>query len=309
MQIVLHLGAHRTATTTLQRTLGESHLALQDAGVSYWGPKRLRAGLFEGLYGTDPALPARRDGRAEGRIALQVGMAASAGTRLLLVSEENMLGTMRLITQAQRLYPEAGARVARFADGFAGHDLILGLSIRCYDAFWASVLGWRMCRGGPLPLPALCDRLVTQPRRWRHVIADLAQALPEGRVVVWTHEAMADRPGDLLSRLTGGEVALRRTDRWCNQGASPATLRAYLDDIGADPALARTAAGRFMPFDLHQRTALRDQYAEDLAWLADGAGGMADYFDEAGARTLRPTGPGRGPSDDRDHAWRLAQSG
>lgn len=307
MQIVLHLGAHRTATTSLQRMLGQSHVGLQDAGLAYWGPKRLRAGLFDGLYGAGPALPPRRTGRAAGRIALQLDMAAQAGVRVLVVSEENMLGTMRDIAQTQRLYPDAGARVARFAAGFAGQEVTLGLSIRCYDAFWASVLGWRLRRGGPLPLPGLCDRLVTQPRRWRHVIADLAQAVPEAKIAVWTHEAMAGMPADLLARLTGCAVALRGADHWCNRGASLTDLRAYLDDIGADPALARGGAGRFMPFDPHQRAAMRAQYAEDLAWLATGAGGLATHIDEAGARTLRPTGLGRGPTDDRDHDRRMAQ--
>jgi len=309
MQIVLHLGAHRTATTTLQRILGDSHVALQQAGLAHWEPKRLRAGLFDGLYGGGPALPLRQDGRAARRIALQLEQTAQAGATLLFVSEENMLGTMRLVTQAQRLYPDAGARVARFAEGFGGHDLTLGLSIRCYDAYWASVLGWHMRRGGPLPLPALCDRLVTQPRRWRHVIADLAQALPEAQVLVWTHESMADLPAELIAILTGCRLVLHGADRWCNPAAPLAVLRAYLDDIGADPGLARGAGGRFMPFDSHQRAAMRAQYAEDLAWLAAGGGGLAEYIDGAGARPPRPTGQGRGPGDDADTARRLARSG
>lgn len=306
MQIVLHLGAHRTATTTLQRRLGDAHVALHGAGLAYWGPKRLRAGLFDGLYEGTPALPPRRPGRALGRIALNLAEAQGAGATTLLVSEENMLGTMRLITQAGRLYPGAGERVARFAAGFDGHDLTLGLSIRCYDAFWASVLGWRMRRGGPLPLPSLCDRLVTQPRRWRHVIADLAHAVPQARIAVWTHEAMAGQPDAVVARLIDRPFALRPPCGWANPGAPLAELRTYLDDIGADPALARGAAGRFMPFDIYQRAAMRAQYAEDLAWLAQGAGGMATQIDEAGASIPGPTGQGRGSPDDRDDARRLA---
>ncbi len=85
-----------------------------------------------------------------------------------------------------------------------------------------------------------------------------------------------DDPPTWSARLTGCALALRGGDRWCNHGARLADLRAYLDDIGADPALARGADGRFMPFDPDQRAALRAQYAEDLAWLADGADGLAD---------------------------------
>jgi hypothetical protein len=308
MEILLHVGAHRTATTTLQRMLGQSGVALQQSGLAYWGPKRCRGGLFDGLYGPGAALPPRRPGRAVRRIALQANMAAAMGAAMLFVSEENMLGTMRRNAEAQTLYPDAGARVAGFAAGFAGHGLTIGLSLRCYDAYWASVLGWRMRRGGPLPRPTLCDRLVTQPRRWRDVVADLARTVPGARVAVWTHEAMAERPDALVSRLTGCRLALSGMQDRHNATPSLADLRGYLEDIGADPALARGAAGRFMPFDADQRRAMRDQYAEDLAWLAAGAGGLADYLDEAGARTLRPTGQGRGQPDDGE-AGRLAHSG
>jgi hypothetical protein len=308
MEILLHVGAHRTATTTLQRMLGQSHVALQDAGLAYWGPKRCRAGLFDGLYGSGPALPPRRTGRATRRVALQARMARDNGAAMLLVSEENMLGTMRANTGAQVLYPDAGARVAGFAAGFAGHGLTIGISLRCYDAYWASVLGWRMRRGGPLPRPGFCDRLVTQPRRWRSVISDMARSVPAARVVVWTHETMAGQPDALVARLTGCRIALAGAQDRHNASPSLAELRGYLEDIGADPALARGAGGRFMPFDADQRRALRDQYAEDLAWLAAGAGGLAEYLDEAGARTLRPTGQGRGRPDDGE-AGRLAHSG
>ena len=309
MRIVLHLGAHRTATTTFQHMMGESRVALQDAGLAYWGPKRLRAGLFDGLYDTGAARLRPDPRRAAGRIALHLAQAAEQGATTLVVSEENMLGTMRRITQDQTLYAGAGARVARFAAAFAPHEVTLGLSIRSPDAFWASVLGWRLTRGGPLPRPALCDRLVMQPRRWRHVIADLAQAVPQARIAVWTHEAMAGRPADLVSALTGRHPRLRGADRRCNPGAGLRDLRAYLDDIGADPALARGIGGRFMPFDAPQRAALRAQYAEDLTWLSQGAGGLATHIDAAGAMALRPTGQGRGPGHDRHQAWRLAQSG
>jgi len=308
LEILLHIGAHRTATTTLQRMMGQGRPAMQDTGLAYWGPKRCRGGLFDGLYGATVALPPRRPGRALRRVALQAKMAEDAGAALLFVSEENMLGTMRRNIEAQRLYPGAGDRVAGFAAGFAGLGLTIGLSIRCYDAYWASCLGWRMQRGGPLPRPALCDRLVTQPRRWRHVIAELAQGLPGARITVWTHETMAGQPAALVERLTGCRIAPQAAGAWRNPTPSLTHLRGYLDDIGADPALARGTGGRFMPFDADQRRALRDQYAEDLAWLAAGAGGLAEYLDEAGARTLRPTGQGRGRSDD-GQPGRLAQSG
>lgn len=309
MEILLHLGAHRTATTTLQHMLGQSHLRMQSGGLAYWGPKRLRAGLFDGLYGAaDPLLP-RKAGRAQARIRLQARSMADQGTATLFVSEENMLGTMRRLLAQTRLYDGAGARVARFAAGFDEHALSLGLSIRCYDAFWTSVIGWRMRHGGDLPDHALCERLITQPRRWRHVIADLAQAMPGVTINVWTHEAMAGRPDALIERLTGHGFARRAKHGWCNKTPGAARLIAECVNAGMDdPASLPLSGGRFMPFDPHQRAILRAQYGEDLDWLATGAGGLARYIDLAGAKTQGRTGQGRGRPDDKDDG-RLAKAG
>ena len=309
MEILLHLGAHRTATTTLQQMLGQSHLALQGAGLGYWGPKRLRAGLFDGLYGGDEALFPRKPGRAKARVRLQARAMADQGTALLFVSEENMLGTMRRLLSQGRLYDGAGARVARFAQGFDGHGVTLGLSIRCYDAFWTSVIGWRLRHGGALPDAALCERLITQPRRWRHVIADLAQAMPGTPIRVWTHEAMAGRPDLLVARLTGARLALRGRDAWCNPTPPAAQLIAACRQTGlAKAGSLPIRAGRFMPFSPFQRAIMRAQYQEDLDWLAAGAGGLATYIDTAGAKTPRPTGQGKGRPDDHTDGC-MAQAG
>lgn len=309
MEILLHLGAHRTATTTLQHMLGQSHVGLQGAGLAYWGPKRLRAGLFDGLYNGDDTLLPGKARRAQARIRLQARSIADQGTALLFVSEENMLGNMRRLLGQTRLYDGAGARVARFAQGFDGHGMTLGLSIRCYDAFWTSVIGWRLRHGGALPDTALCERLITQPRRWRHVIADLAQAMPGIAIRVWTHEAMAGRPDYLIAQLTGAKLVMRWQDAWRNP--TPHAARMIADCRDADMKGAEMLpqrAGRFMPFSTHQRAILRAQYQEDLDWLAAGAGGLATYIDTAGAKTHGRTGQERGRPDDQDDGC-LAQAG
>lgn len=308
MEIFLHVGAHRTATTPLQRLLGRNQPALDRAGLSYWGPERTRGGLFHGLTAPGDAVLPWQVGRAEKRVRLEVARLVGLGRSGLFISDERMLGSLRGVLDDMRLYRDAGARVSRCAAGLRDHRLTVGLTLRCYDTWWASVLGVRLTRGGPVPHPALCDRLITQPRRWRHVIADLARAVPEARLLVWTHEAMADRPDALIGRLTGLTLDLNGDRRArANPGPGAAALRAYLGDCGARPDAIRTASGRFMPFDPHQRAILRAQYAEDLAWLAAGADGLADYLMDPDHRFPRPAGQRKGSPDDRHHA-RLAQA-
>lgn len=298
MEIVLHLGAYRCATTTLQRMMGQSRDALTAHGVAYWGPKRTRAGLFHGLLGPDGAVPLWKRDHAAKRVGLACTQQARRGSRILVVSEENLLGSMRLNLADKTLYPDAGDRVARVARGMAGHDLTLAVSIRCYDAYWASVLAFRLTRGGPLPGRHLTDRLVHQPRTWRDVITDLKIALPRARIVVWCHEAMAHRPADVIGRLTRRRVDLTGGDARLNPMATPNALRAYLDAGGHPPDLIRTAAGRFMPFDPDQRGVLRAIYADDRAWLASGADGLADYMPRPAPFPTGGPQDGEGQADD-----------
>lgn len=298
MDVILHLGAHRTATTHFQHMMGHNGTDLARRGLAYWGPKRTRTGLFHGLYGSSEAvLPWQKD-RAKKRIRLRARQHDQDGMRQLVVSEENMLGPLRAVVEGPTLYPGAGAHVARFAEGFGDHPLTLGLGIRCYDAWWASVLAFRLPRGGPLPKPALLERMITQPRRWRHVIADVARAAPQARLLVWTHEARADDPVALLRAVTGRrQLKLRPWDRRiANPAPTPEALSDYLDACNADARLIRNAQGRFMPFDAHQREVLRAQYADDLTWLAAGAEGLATYIDDApeqGIETGQKRGRGR----------------
>lgn len=46
MDIILHLGAHRTASTSFQRYMRSVSDALAAGGTGFWGPGRTRKGLF-----------------------------------------------------------------------------------------------------------------------------------------------------------------------------------------------------------------------------------------------------------------------
>jgi len=49
MDVILHIGAHRTATTTFQKYMRSRSAEFAARGVAFWGPLRTRRGLFAGL--------------------------------------------------------------------------------------------------------------------------------------------------------------------------------------------------------------------------------------------------------------------
>ena len=68
MDIILHLGAHRAASTSFQTYLRGADAQLAGQGIGFWGPQRTRKGLFHDL----PEQPSNsvRGRRAAGRVAL-----------------------------------------------------------------------------------------------------------------------------------------------------------------------------------------------------------------------------------------------
>ena len=108
LETVLHLGAHRCATTSFQTYLEQNASRLAMFDIAAWTPAQTRSAQFAGLV---------RPPEAETESNLQLEKAASRligakrdalaarGVRNLIVSEENMIGTPRDNLARGALYP------------------------------------------------------------------------------------------------------------------------------------------------------------------------------------------------------------
>ncbi|MEL6452699.1 MAG: hypothetical protein AAFQ19_15700 [Pseudomonadota bacterium] len=314
MTVTLHIGAHRTATTSFQAYMRRHAADLHCQGVGFWGPLRTRKGLFAGIQpvpglGHGPAA-ARR---ARGRILLQLDKAARQGTRRVVVSDENMMGSVRQNMRRRSLYADVGERVSRYICAFDGQVDTVVLSVRALDRFWASVSAYAVARGHAVPNGDICDRIAHSARTWRDVIADVACAAPQARIVVVPFEVNMGR-SDRLLRACGVSDAPRAADpEWLNRAPDAAALRSILADRGEDPdQVPHDGASRWTPFDPTARAALREAYADDMHWLVAGADGLAtltEDLDQTRAGHTPPDGPhARGQEDDNTQR-RLAQPG
>ncbi|HID67929.1 MAG TPA: hypothetical protein EYP31_06660 [Roseibacterium sp.] len=300
MDVILHIGAHRTATSAMQHHMAYHRSALADSGAVYWGPKITRGGLFRGAIGGVEGVMAWQGRRFAGRCAMRAEVVRQTGATHLIVSDENMFGSMRGTLEDTRIYPDAGRRVAAYATGFSSHRVTVAMCVRDYADWWTSALAFRLMRGGPLPRTALREHLVTQPRRWRHLVEEIARALPAAKVVVWNYERMANKPHDIVEELTGITTA-PSTAMPRNARPTAAALHDLMLSCDIDPKIFHWPEGQFMPFTTYETEALRAQYNEDLSWLANGAGGFADYFDAPAAQTGALTVEGKGFPDDAEH--------
>lgn len=280
MDLFLHLGAHRTGSTTLQCAAVADWHILRAQGVTFWGPVQTRNGRFGGLIRVaDRVTPEiARAGRATCD-ALRAEM-SGVSTPALMISDENILGSMFANVRGRSLYGDAARRLARLRPTLVPGCRRIGVAIRSYDRHWTSTLTYVMRkerRGtSPRELAALAD----QPRRWRDVLADIASVFPEAELVVWPFEAMVDAPHQLLRVMAAPYDILHTPDAgFAQHHPSPdcAGLRQALPAGAARDSVIGT--GPWVPFDRATRTRLRARYDEDIAWLRAGADGLARFIE------------------------------
>lgn len=281
----MHLGAHRTASTSFQRFLWANRVQLARAGLTCWTPKRTRDGLLAGLI-RHPALITIEDeekaARSIGRIRIEVERLSRSGQSALLISDENILGGMVNNLADMRFYPLLRERLMRFVPAFEGRKLRIGLCVRSFDDYWASVLAFHLPHGGAAPDQDLLDCLTTQPRRWRTLVRSIAAVFPEAEIVVWPFERLAGQPRRQLEALWHGPTGtLAEGWFWANRANNLAALNDVMALRGERPLQEGPvdADARWMPFSEDQLAVLRADYRRDIAWFKSGAEGLATFID------------------------------
>ena len=88
MDILLHVGAHRTGTTSFQRYLADHADPIAAQGTCVWGPRQTRGGLFAGLFPASGML-ASGPNLVNGRVSLLMGKARDLGADQLLIDRKS----------------------------------------------------------------------------------------------------------------------------------------------------------------------------------------------------------------------------
>lgn len=284
MQIILHIGAHKTASTHLQLAMARAREALALRGVALLGPDELRRrGLgvpeYLSLQPDDPGLEAHG-----ARIKAALGLPAER----MVISDENILGNahnVELIRTA-RFYDRAVDRVTRLAALLPDAPMTIALSIRDPAGFLVSAYSQRLMSGKLEAFTRYRDGLDPAALRWSDLIGRLQGVLPATSWLVWRFEDYPDNAPAVLKAMLGDAAGLVRLGEGvAHPGLSRAAHAALMAEAsilaeqGEGAAMKRAAALRaafpkgrqypaFQPFDAPMLERSAAAYARDQAVIA-----------------------------------------
>lgn len=279
----LHLGAHKTATTFIQRNLEDRRRELLRQGVRYFGTSELRD--VEGIV-----LPTPRDVREGLAEPLQrrtattlrqlVDDAIPDHARRVLLSEENFLGSSRLNIRRGKLYPAMEDRLRCLPESWNSDRLEIFLSIRDYASFFASCHSTIALQGDWMEFGAEKQAAIAElPRRWTDVVREIRAVFPRAEMVIWRYEDLAtlgqhvmndmvgfDFPMDFSHKGTMASLTAQGMDRlriaWEENDGEPLDTETV-----RDIRKATQDGDRYDPWSPDIKAVLSDAYAKDWAQI------------------------------------------
>lgn len=181
----LHIGAHKTGTTHLQKSFMAVRPALVAQGIQFYGPTMLR-----------------KDGRSL-KSRLDNGRADKLrrGDDRLVISEENLIGSLyvREGEIPRVLYRQASDRIAQFSDVLAPDGLDVFMCIRDPASFLSSAYGQVLMGGMVKDASSFVAENPLARADWVYLARRVAKAPGVRRLVVWRYEDY----GALFHRIAG----------------------------------------------------------------------------------------------------------
>ena len=286
---MLHIGAHKTASTHFQTLCSANRDLLRNAGCIWFGPERLRHDL---------KLPALHDSRTvmrwRGRHLRRALQGEIRAGRHLLLSDENTLGSPRppAMMAGSQFYPGADMRLAASCAALDLSGVTLALCIRNPLDWLISGWGHQHLAGRPLSFERFCTGLSPLALRWSEMVGRVLALEAVRHVVLWRYEdypALAAHLPARLVGLNGVEMQPLPPQQGARQyltGPSARAIAALPRIMARDPALSasramRKAMRRYpkganwpgpQPYCEDQRAEARKLYQADWAQMSQIAG-------------------------------------
>jgi hypothetical protein len=106
VKLHVHIGAHKTGSTSLQHRLRENDAALSAAGYAYVPLPDLRRRFSAAVTSLQAVpMPLSRGATARAKADLRTLVAEQGGAHTLILSDENLIGGFGAVVARRTLYP------------------------------------------------------------------------------------------------------------------------------------------------------------------------------------------------------------
>ena len=280
MDIILHIGAHRTGINDFHGYLHQHKAELSAQGVGILYPQRLHGNIQICAQREAQRMGKKLPTEPAARASVQLERMSQQKMRQVIVSDASIAGTLQGNLQQASLYPAIKHRVAHAAKIFEGRIKTIVLCPRSLENFWHSAVATAVATGASVPDKERLDRIALSRRGWRDVISDVARAVPGVSLRVLPFEAFEGRPDTLLERGAGIAPPATFTRPWVDKTPTLPGLRRVLRERGDAAVHLPFGMGHWNPFTNDAHAALRELYADDMMWLTAGADGLATLIED-----------------------------
>jgi len=280
--LYLHLGAHRTGTSSFQMMLAENRDVLAQAGydVAYPGRDDIPQGDL-GLRLPNPRNLAQWETRFVPATRKELARCATAGSQALILSEENIPGRM-IHFSAGQFYPAAELRLQTLAQAADAPVLRAMLVVRDYAGLFISAFRKRAEDQLSDPFADGRQNMVRMQAGWPDLVRLIFKHLKVQELVVVEY-GRRGRSVDLAGLLVPdlAQVPLREPARRMNHSATDAALVALQERYASGEVLERAAWQQIIAqhrddktprgvseFSKRQSRILEGRYAEHLDEIA-----------------------------------------
>ncbi len=206
-RIILHLGAPKTGSTSLQYYLSENREVLESAGVVY--PERMiQGGQVDPLHTHLVQMRTRRN-PDDAFDAARVRLAAlfeARGAHSLLLSNESLLGEP-YHDDKPGFFPHHEKWIGELVRLFDGYEVQVIYFIRNFTTFLPSYYVQYVRRGGTKTLREFCDHVTGGNLSWCPLIDSLRAAFGSSNVRVFEHTALREHPAETVRGVFGRYVS------------------------------------------------------------------------------------------------------
>lgn len=198
-RVHIHLGVHKTATTYLQTVLNNNKEKLQDYNVRYFSLDEVRWPLKELKKKTVKDAP---------KLSQKIKDAFEE-KQLVVISEENIIGTLDEHSSSRRFYPNVKPYLKKLTKNLrslGAEEIKFFICLRAYDKFMTS---------------AYCEYIKHYPFQnfnqyisledieeynWHFLTEDIAEIVGQGASIFWEFEQFFKNKEKIISKLLNQDI-------------------------------------------------------------------------------------------------------